>query len=186
MFDKLKKLIIPMLKCLIYVSVTLLFMVSCGSAAQQQYKSHAVQKGETVYSIAKKYNISEETVYNLNPDSRYGLKENSVLIVPSSSVITSGTSKNNYREHKVKRKETLYSIAQLYNVSIDDIKKLNKDIYSRGLRNGERILIPGKVRTTNLNTSETKTSIPGTQQNSVQPKETKYGIARKFGISIAE
>src|SRR5690606_25371630 len=97
MFSKLKK-IIPMLKCLIYVSVIILFMVSCGSAAQQQYKSHAVQKGETVYSIAKKYNISEETVYNLNPDSRYGLKENSVHIVPSSSVITSGTSKNNYRE----------------------------------------------------------------------------------------
>src|SRR5690606_10478919 len=81
---------------------------------------------------------------------------------------------------------TLYSIAQLYNVSIDDIKKLNKDLYSRGLRNGERILIPGKVRTTNPNTSETETPIPGTQQYTVQPKETKYGIARKFGISIAE
>lgn len=171
-----------MLKCLIYVSVTLLFMVSCGSAAQQQYKSHAVQKGETVYSIAKAYNISEETIYNLNPDSRNELKVNSVLIIPSNSIISSGTNKNNYREHKVKRKETLYGIAQQYNVSVDDIKKLNKELYSRGLKKGERLLIPAVSKTTET-ISET---LPGTQQYTVKAKETKFGLARKFGISIAE
>ncbi len=174
-----------MLKCLIYVSVTLLFMVSCGSVAQQQYKSHAVQKGETVYSIAKKYNVSEETIYNLNPDSRSELKVNSVLIVPSSSLISSGTNNNNYREHKVKRKETLFGIAQKYNVSIDDIKKLNKELYSRDLKKGERILIPA-VSTITETVSTISNTPPGTQVYTIQPKETKYGIARKFGISIAE
>ncbi|MEM0517367.1 LysM peptidoglycan-binding domain-containing protein [Aequorivita flava] len=171
-----------MLKCLIYVSVTLLFMVSCGSAAQQQYKSHAVQKGETVYSIAKAYNISEETIYNLNPDSRSELKVNSVLIIPSNSVISSGTNKNNYRDHKVKRKETLYGIAQMYNVSVDDIKKLNKELYSRGLKKGERLLIPAANKTTGKDTE----LAPGTKHYTVKAKETKFGIARKFGISIAE
>ncbi|MCG2420293.1 LysM peptidoglycan-binding domain-containing protein [Aequorivita sp. F47161] len=171
-----------MLKCLIYVSVTLLFMISCGSAAQQQYKSHAVQKGETVYSIAKEYNISEETIYNLNPDSRNELKVNSVLIIPSNSVISSGTNKNNYRDHKVKRKETLYGIAQQYNVSVDDIKRLNKELYSRGLKKGERLLIPAASKTSGT-ISET---LPGTQKYTVKAKETKFGIARKFGISIAE
>ena len=173
-----------MLKCLIYVSVTFLFMVSCGSAAQQQYKSHAVQKGETVYSIAKKYDISEETIYNLNPDSRNELKVNSVLIIPSSSVISAGTNNNNYRDHRVKKKETLYGIAQLYNVSVDDIKKLNKELYSRGLRKGERLLIPAAPNNTeNTNTGNT---LPGTQKYTIKAKETKFGIARKFGISIAE
>lgn len=171
-----------MLKCLIYVSVTLLFMVSCGSAAQQQYKSHAVQKGETVYSIAKQYNISEETIYNLNPDSRNDLKVNSVLIIPSNNAISSGTNKNNYRDHKVKKQETLYGIAQLYNVSVDDIKKLNKELYSRGLRNGERLLIPAASD----NTNNTGGTLARTQKYTVQAKETKFGIARKFGISIAE
>jgi len=173
-----------MLKCLIYVSVTFLFMVSCGSAAQQQYKSHSVQKGETVYSIAKQYNISEETIYNLNPDSRNDLKVNSVLIIPSSSVISSGTNNNNYRDHKVKKKETLYGIAQLYNVSVDDIKKLNKELYSRGLKKGERLLIPQASNSTNG--SNTNSTLPGTQKYVVKAKETKFGIARKFGISIAE
>src|SRR5690606_31130372 len=104
MFSKYKKLIISMLKCLIYVSVTFLFMLSCGTTAQPQYKSHAVQKGETIYSIAKEYNISEETIYNLNPDSRNGLKVNSVLILPSNSSVNSGATTNNLREHKVKKK----------------------------------------------------------------------------------
>ena len=175
-----------MLKCLIYVSVTFLFMVSCGSAAQQQYKSHAVQKGETVYSIAKKYDISEETIYNLNPDSRNELKVNSVLIIPSSSVISAGTNNNNYRDHRVKKKETLYGIAQLYNVSVDDIKKLNKELYSRGLRKGERLLIPAAPNNTENTNTNTGNTLPGTQKHTIKAKETKFGIARKFGISIAE
>ncbi|WP_181566766.1 LysM peptidoglycan-binding domain-containing protein [Aequorivita sp. CIP111184] len=175
-----------MLKCLIYVSVTFLFMVSCGSAAQQQYKSHSVQKGETVYSIAKDFNISEETIYNLNPDAKNGLKVNSVLIIPSNNLISSGTNNNNFREHKVKKKETLYGIAQLYNVSVEDIKKLNKELYSRGLKKGERLLIPAASQVTENGSSGPGKILPGTQKHTVKPKETKFGIARKFGISIAE
>ncbi len=175
-----------MLKCLIYVSVTFLFMISCGSAAQQQYKSHSVQKGETVYSIAQKYNISEETIYNLNPDAKNELKVNSVLIIPSSSVISSGTNNNNFREHKVKKKETLYGIAKLYNVSVDDIKKLNKELYSRGLKKGERLLIPAASQNMETDNSGPGKNLPGTQKYTVKAKETKFGIARKFGISIAE
>ena len=173
-----------MLKCLIYVSVTVLFMISCGSTAQQQYKSHSVEKGETIYSIAKQYNISEETIYNLNPDARSGLKVNSVLIIPSNSVISSGTNKNNFRNHKVKRKETLYGIAQMYNVSVDEIKKLNKDLYSRGLNKGEQLLIPPTPK--NTETADPDSTLPGTQKYTVKAQETKFGIARKFGVSIAE
>lgn len=175
-----------MLKCFIYVSVAFLFMVSCGSAAQQQYKSHSVQKGETVYSIAKKYNISEETIYNLNPDSRNELKVNSVLIIPSGSVITSGTNGTNFRNHKVKKKETLYGIAQLYNVRVDDIKKLNKELYSRGLKKGETLLIPANSPNPETNAHTSENVPPGTQKYTVKAKETKFGIARKFGITIAE
>lgn len=185
MFSKSKKLIISMLKCLIYVSVTFLFMISCGSVAQQQYKSHSVQKGETIYSIAKEYGISEETIYNLNPDAKNGLKVNSVLIIPSNSIISSGTN-NSLREHKVKKKETLYGIAQLYNVSVDDIKKLNKELYSRGLKKGERLLIPARANTIENTNTNTENTLPGTQKYTVLAKETKFGIARKFGISIAE
>jgi LysM repeat protein len=188
MLNKLKKSIIPMLKCFIYVSVILLFTVSCGSVAQIQYTSHAVQKGETVYSIAKQYNISEETIYNLNPDVKNGLKVNSVLIVPSTSTKKSGIESEKYRYHKVKRKETLFGIAKKYNVSVDEIKKLNKELYSRRLKRGDKLIIPPSSKTTGINNSTANNTKlpPGTQKYTVQPKETEFGIARKFGISIAE
>lgn len=175
-----------MLKCFIYVSVIILFTVSCGSVAQQQYKSHAVKQGETVYSIAKDYGVSEETIYNLNPETRNGLKLNSILIVPSNNLISSGNGDRNFREHTVKSKETLFGIAQMYNVSVDAIKKLNKDLYSRGLKNGERLLIPATSKKTETKTTESGDVLPGTKKYTVQPKETKFGIARKFGVSIAE
>ncbi len=173
-----------MLKYFIYASVICLFTISCGSTAQPSYQSYSVKQGETVYSIAQDNNISADVIYNLNPDSKNGLKTNSVLILPSSGKASNATN-NNVREHKVKKKETLYGIAKMYNVSVDDIKKLNKDLYSRGLNNGETLYIPKSgtedgIKNPNIGIP------PGTQEYTIKPKETKYGIARQFGISIAE
>lgn len=174
-----------MLKRFIYISTILLLTISCGSTAQPaQYTSHAVEKGETVYSIAKEYNISESTLYNLNPDAKNGLKVNSILILPSKKT-SDGLSEGKFREHKVKRKETLFGIAREYNVSVDDIKKLNKELYSRGLKKGEILRIPASVDMGIIDPT-LETTPPGTKEYTVSPKETKYGIARKFGISIAE
>lgn len=170
-----------------YISVIILFTVSCGSAAQQQqYTSHAVQKGETAYSIAKDYNISETTLYNLNPEAKNGIKVNSILILPSKKGLSEGTKGPKYREHKVKRKETLYGIAQQYNVSVDEIKKLNKELYSRGLKKGEELLIPAAKSKGEIINPNIGGAPPGTKEYTVQPKETKFGIARKYGISIVE
>ena len=176
-----------MLKCFIYISVILLFTVSCGSTAQQtQYTSHAVQAGETAYSIAKDYHISESTLYNLNPEAKNGIKVNSVLILPSKKGVSGNKNGTKYREHKVKRKETLYGIALQYNVSVEDIKKLNKELYSRGLKNGERLLIPAAYSDKGIINPNIGGLLPGTEEYTVKPKETKFGIARKYGISIAD
>lgn len=173
-----------MLKYFIYASVICLFTISCGSTAQPSYKSYAVKQGETVASIAEDNNISADVIYNLNPETKNGLKTNSVLILPSTEKTSS--SGKNLIEHKVKKKETLYGIGKMYNVSVEDIKKLNKDLYSRGLKRGEILYIPrpskgnGSIKNPNIGIP------PGTQEYTIEPKETKYGIARKFGISIAE
>src|SRR5690606_27963244 len=115
---------------------------------------------------------------------RNGLKVNSVLILPSNSSVNSGATTNNLREHKVKKKETLYGIAQIYNVSVDDIKKLNKELYSRSLKKGEILIIPSVSETSEI--PRPRHLLPGTQEYTVKPQETKFGIARKFGVSIAE
>ena len=170
-----------MLKCFICVSVLFLFSISCGSLKQQQFKNHSVQPGETVYSIAKDNNISEETIYNLNPTAREGLKVNSVIIIPVivNDVINTNTGNKKYREHKVEGKETLFGLSQQYNVSIEEIKKLNTFLYNRELKIGDYLLIP-------IKSEKNQSTDSGKLKYTVKPKDTKYGIAREFGISVAE
>lgn len=169
-----------------------LFQMFSISAIGQEFKYHTVQKGETVYSIAKSYNISEEAIYKYNPDAREGIEVSSKLVIPISEtkeVNKYSDEAVSFRTHKVKRKETLYSLAKQYGVEVDDIKKYNKHLYSAELRTGEEIKIPvfvkgvteAKPTTTNNNTQ-----IGETREHIVLPKETKYGIARKYGLTVKE
>lgn len=160
--------------------------------AQDQYRSHRVQQGETVYSISKKYNVSEEAIYRLNPDAKGGIGSNSILIIPSEAVISAGTTPVDFKKHKVRRKETLFSISQKYGLTVDDIKKYNKHLYSKGLKKGEKLQIPILPKKTINPTEEvvdstnSNTGKDDTQIHIIQAKETKFGIARKYGITIAE
>ena len=164
--------------------------MGCGIATQQQqqYKSHKVEKGETVYSIAQRYGISESAIYRLNPDAKNGIGTNTIIILPNASnvISSSGTNDVKFKMHRVKRKETLFSISQEYNVSQDDIKKYNKELYSRQLKKGEKIRIPISKKITSTTTVSETTENTETNTHKVAPKETIYGIARKYNTTIAE
>jgi len=159
------------------------FVVGFSSIAQDQFKNHYVKKGETVYSIAREYGITIDEIYRLNPDVKNGVKQNTLLIIPTNNGTTSIESVS-IKVHRVKRKETLYSISQIYNVSVDDIKKYNKELYSRDLKKGEKIEIPVPIKKTTIPANETIE--PTLSEHKVEPKETKFGIARMYGITIAE
>ncbi|PKA83718.1 amino acid/amide ABC transporter substrate-binding protein (HAAT family) [Ulvibacter sp. MAR_2010_11] len=162
--------------------------MGCSTLAQKQdYNTHRVEKGETVYSIAKKYNTSEEAIYRLNPNAKNGLKVNSLVFLPETDVINDVNGDVSFKMHRVKRKETLFGIAQLYNIQIDDIKKHNKELYSRELNKGEKIRIPVRARSGNTTVVTTETNTNSEMgKHTVLSKETKFGIARKYGISLAE
>ena len=84
----------------------LFFTFLCTSSfAQEKFVSHIVQKGETVYSIAKQYGIHESVIYRLNPDVKNGMKTASVLILPISGNNTANNPVIEIRKHKVKEKK---------------------------------------------------------------------------------
>lgn len=168
-------------------------------ALLQEFVSHQVQEGETVYSISKAYNVSEKQIYKLNPDAKSRIYEGLVLILPSTAqkplVNKAHQEDIKFKTHKVKRKETLYSISKKYNVPKDVIKRYNKELYSQTLRKGAKIRIPTNYASSVVTTTEkidpeattsTVVTIPQYVDYTVQPKETKYGIARKYGITIAK
>ncbi|MDX1719613.1 MAG: LysM peptidoglycan-binding domain-containing protein [Salegentibacter mishustinae] len=179
--------------------VCFLFQLSTLSASAQEFKYHTVEAGETVYSIAKSYNISEEAIYKYNPDAKGNLEVSSKLVIPLSQQkkeTSAETEDIQFITHTVKRKETLYRLSKDYNVEIDEIKRFNKHLYSEELKRGEEILIPQRKKAsgnTELASSReldipkaVNQEISETREHVVLPKETKYGIARKYGITVKE
>lgn len=167
--------------------VLIILVALCSlSAIAQDYKTHKVKQGETIESIAKLYLVTPFDIFALNPDAKKSIGPNTVLIIPTSRVKNEPipeTTKEvvDYKKHKVKRKETLYSISKKYNIEIDDIKKYNTSLYSENLRKGDRIRIP-KFKTVVSKVSLTNT----VKKYKVLPKEGKWRVAYKFGITVPE
>ena len=120
----------------------------------QNFSTHYVKKGETIEAIAKRYFVTVFDIYKLNPDAKKELKPNTVLIIPLSKSnkpkVTINKELQGFKEHKTKRKETLYSLSKKYNVEEEDIKKYNTFLYANPLRKGDRLQIPKYKITENV------------------------------------
>ena len=187
-------------------SILAIVMISSATFAQDKnYTKHTVAKGETITQIATKYNVTPHDIYNLNPDSQNGIQENDIIIIPTApkkEVVSKPKSTTSNRTHTAKAKETWYSIAREYNVSFEDLKNANTDSFANGLKIGQTIKIPDangeapskpKEAPKQIVVETTPTSAVVSQSNKensifhiVEAKETKFGIAKKYGISVQE
>ena len=116
-----------------------LFFVFSGFGFAQNLKTHRVKVGESIESIARVYKIMPADIYALNPDAKSDFSQNMVLIIPESFASTTNSSTEikelvSYKVYKVRRKETLFSISQKFNLTVEDIKTHNKRLYSKNLR----------------------------------------------------
>lgn len=123
-------------------------------------KYYIVKKGDNLYSIANKYNITVLELKNLN-----SLKSN-ILTVGQKLIIPTITDSNTY---KVVNGDTLYSIARRYNISVDELKKLN-NLTSNNLSIGQSLKIP-------------KDNIV---EYRVKKGDTLYSIAAKYNTTIKD
>ncbi len=109
------------------------------------YAEHTVLPQETLYGLSRKYNTTIDELMRLNPSLKDGLKIGQVLMVPAIGNGSNGLKVQvtdiTYKIHKVQRKETLYSISKMYNVSLDEILAANPD-FDGELRKGDELRIP--------------------------------------------
>ena len=166
-------------------------------AQQEKTVSHKVIKGETIYQISKKYNVTPAEIFKINPESQNGLQENAILIIPNSNSFSYNIKKieipvnKSSKIHLVQQKETLYGISKLYNVAIADIEKANVDLLKEGIKPGQSLVIPAKivqkeeVKTKPILVSSANTeNTLNTNIHIVKPKETLFGIARLYNVSV--
>ncbi|BCY29558.1 LysM peptidoglycan-binding domain-containing protein [Flavobacterium okayamense] len=172
-----------------------LFFSSCiaNTVKQDPYLRHTIEKGETVYSISKKYNVTPFDIYRLNPDAKEGIKENTTLLIPK-AISTASTSTNDdgaaeVTTHKVAKKETLYSLAKQYSVSVADLKEWNPDVEKNGLKIGQDLIVSKVYKpTSGVNTVEVQ-EVKNTSSVSthvVKTGETLYSLSRKYNITVDE
>jgi len=165
------------------------------AARAQQFRTHAVKEGETLYSIARQYQVSTGDLLRYNKEIGDGtaLRPNTILVIPAADATgarkapgieaqdTTGLNKPiGFRTHRVKKKETLFSITREYGISEKDLKRYNPDLYSSPLQKGMVLRVPQYA--------------PGREPGEaagddwitykVQPRETRWSIASKFGISM--
>ncbi|WP_281635745.1 LysM peptidoglycan-binding domain-containing protein [Flavobacterium marginilacus] len=142
---------------------------------------HVVAPKETLFGLAAKYNVKVEAIQNANVAAlANGLQVGQELVIPQDSKTETVSSKNT---HLVQPKESLFSIARLYNVSVEDLDKANTVLLKNGLQIGQEITIPNKKKTLD---GRVRVINAETVFYVVKAKETKYSIAKQFGITVQQ
>lgn len=135
------------------------------------------------------------------------LEVEKTIPIVSQTIDDAKTSSTNIT-HEVLPKESLYSIAKQYGITLSDLKKANSELGNKSLKVGQKITVPVKadansslvaekvlekkeVKTekelaiapqVDIDVKKTETEIT----HEVLPKETKYGIAKQYGLTVGE
>lgn len=177
----------------------LLALALCGTLSaysQDSFFIHTVSKGQTMYSIAKMYGVTQDTIISMNPGSEIMIRIGQSLRIPQQ---TESKSDGNQVYHTIMAGETLYRLSINYKVSIKDICDANPGLSADNFRAGQVILIPvekkqeaqnGKsqvllaVEKTQLaETKELKDTLVYRTVHTVKAKETVSKICRMYSVS---
>lgn len=172
--------------------------VQSGTIVQE----HTVLKGETAFSIAKKYNSSVDDLLKFNPGIDKGLKLGQVLkivIAPTTEnippkqadkptvIAPSITFSDTVLVYEVKASETLYTISKRFMVPVTDLQKFN-NLKSSAIKTGDVLKIPLKkenVKQIQVREVKPKEDIRKIDEELIFKPKTKYTIAvlLSFGLN---
>jgi LysM repeat protein/ABC-type branched-subunit amino acid transport system substrate-binding protein len=109
------------------------------------YFEHVVVSGETLWSLTRKYNVTEEELKALNPVLETGFPAGITLKIPvkdTEPVKAEPVNEDAFLRHVVQPGETLFRLSSQYNLTIPEIRKFNPQLETRNLVQGETLLIP--------------------------------------------
>ncbi|TXI61911.1 MAG: peptidoglycan endopeptidase [Flavobacterium sp.] len=196
--------------------ITFFLFFCSGVVFSQKTIKHTVISGESIYSIAKKYDVSESDIYELNPKSKGALLQlKTVLLIPNKKSKSKNSkevvsSKNVSTEtHIVESGESLYKIAKKYDISLEKLKELNPDIKPESIQIGDKIVVSAKKeketpkekkpKETKIVVTEVANTVNPTNMDSnlctdelgnkvhtVTKGETLYRLSKKYKVSVKD
>ena len=154
------------------------------NAGTEQQMFHTIQPGETLYKLTLRYGVTAQRICQANPGlSAENFRIGQVIAIPAKStdseeiiinevkadqkaksVAPSTPLKPNCRDmHKVQRKETIFSISRMYDITEAELIAANPELRTEKLKKGKFLCIP-YAKETNVNQASTPTVIPTDDQ----------------------
>lgn len=184
----------------------LLLPASEKQVASKASETYVVKKQETAYGISKRFGLSLEEFFALNPSARDGVQEGQTVIVsrqaklpatekkaiekkPAATVAPAAGGK----QHKITEHETLYQIARNNNISLAQLLQANPTLDAAHYSAGTTIIIPASAETSTDPAHNTDPIAPATPATTtpavansytVKAGDTFYGIASRHGIDV--
>ncbi|MCK5779993.1 MAG: M23 family metallopeptidase [Psychrilyobacter sp.] len=136
-------------KKIIYTLILSLLLVSCSTS-----KIHTVKRGDTLSKISKNSGVSVEKLKEYNHLDGNTIYPNQKIYLKNQSVSSKTTSRSKGSFHTVRSGDTLYLISKKYDVSITNIKKINK-LTDNTIHVGNKIYLGKTVSKDNVNYTPT-------------------------------
>jgi LysM repeat protein len=154
--------------------------------------NHIVQSKETKYGISKLYGVSIQLLEEQNPQIVLGLQSGQKLKIIGAttnykqdlSVNTSETFDSKF-DYVVLPGETLYGISKRNGLTVDELTKGNTSVLNGVLKSGQKLIIPTRKGFVSNTTSSVVVS-SSSRYHLVEPKETKFALSKKYGVTIEQ
>jgi len=175
---------------------------------------HLVKSGETLSSISKKYGMTVADLKRKNSikGNKLSLKQNLMIkdeetetivqtVQPADNHSKTFAQNSNKTEslnldqriadnqtgnsHTVKKGETLFSISKIYNISIDELKNINKILRGK-IHPGQELVISQPVNLAKNESSAKKQETPKAFTHKVISGESLYSIAKTNNVTVDE
>lgn len=145
---------------------------------------HIVKKGQSLYGIAKIYNVTIDALVAANPGAYNELKEGDLLQIPVGQqfAVTSVANGQHVTFHTIKKGESMYSIAKLYNTTVEDLLNLNPGIYPNNFIVGDVI----KIHANSPKQITVKTDVKQMLHYVAKKNDTFESIAKDNQITVGQ
>lgn len=154
---------------------------------------HTVAAGESLTSIAGRYQVPEAFIDRMNGGARADLKTGDELWVPAGDVsqLRAGLGSDmERRTHRVKNGESLWSISRRYGMSVQQIARMNHLSTGAVLHPGQRLQVAGSSGSggsaSGTDSTRRVAATSGKVSYKVRRGDTLSGIARRFEVTVRD
>lgn len=153
-----------------------------------EYYEYIVRQSEGLWAISQRFGVSQAEIHKHNPEIKdnNGLKVGQLLMIPIKKkvekVASNEKERTSFQEHVVERKQTLYAISKLYDISVEELISCN-NLKGSEIKEGQRLLIPQK-KTKLTKVEQSVLDSVTFVEHEVKRKETLFSISRLYGVDI--